>query len=235
MRLFVALFSILALAGCRSGSIASPAPAAPQLLGMVTINTPASGALIYAEVLQIAGTATGLPANQFLLTLVGPDEVELARSIISVNEGRWQVELPHTYQDVPIEVAITAKSPDPNISTPYAVGLIALGGLDYRPEGTYGYITFPPAGSSVGGDSVQVEGLASGLPDNRLAVRLRDTDLQIINEQIVSIYNPYFVDEMPWTAEVATNNYTGPASLEILQDNDTILSSITLNLETAAG
>jgi hypothetical protein len=235
MRFYTALYCILMLVGCRPGPIATSTPTMPQLTGTVAIEAPITGALIYAEVIQLSGTAANLPDNQFALTLSGPDAIELARSTVQVVDGRWQIELPHSYQDVPIEVAITAGSTDPRIETPYDVVLVALAGLDYRPEGTYGSIIFPTEGSTVGGDSLQVEGLTSGLIENRLNLRLLVNDEDLINDETITIQNPYFIDEMPWSAEISTDGYTGPAILQIVDSDDTVLAAINLTVETAAG
>ena len=235
MRFFAALLSIVLLTGCQTGSDATATPTIPQLTGTVMIEFPVTGALIYSELIQIAGTAVDLPTNTFILTLMGPDEIELAQTTVSVDDGSWQVELSVEYQDEPVEVAITAESPNRDINSPYDIVLIAVSGLDYRPEGTFGSITFPTDDSTIGGDSIQVEGLASGLQDNRLVIQLIDSEDKLISEQTITTQNPYFIDEMPWSAEVALNGYAGPASLNIADINGRTLASTTIEITGAAG
>lgn len=234
MRLLLAITCLALLAACRPAApVATATPTTPELIGEVVILSPPAGALIYAEVMRISGTATNVPGDQFELALVGPDETNIADSVIQLDGESWQIELPHHYTAEPIEVTLTARPLDPSINSAYDLVTIALAGLDYRPPGTFGAITLPPDGSAVGGDQIQVAGTASGLPDNQLTLTLLAADGTVIDSQTIIIDNPYRINDLPWRAEISTNGYMGAASLQV--SGQQVIAEINLTIDTTAG
>ncbi len=242
MRFCLIVLTVI-LASCRtaapSATISPTSTAAPlTLTGSVEIHTPPQGAVIYSEVLSISGTGSSLPGDGFLLTLVGPDDEEIARALIPEAEGEWQIELPHSYTGEPIEASLIARPADPLVSGIYSQQTIALAGLSYRPEGIFGSITFPAEGSTVGGETLLVTGSASGVPEGALAVDLIADDGRLVTTMLAATVNPYLIDDMPWSAELGTQGYTGPASIQISApyDNTVLpLSQIQIMIDTAAG
>ena len=111
--------------------------------------------------------------------------------------------------------------------------------LDYREAGISGLILFPTEGLSVGGDSIQIEGTASGIPDNRLSISLRH-DEGLIDKQVIILDNPYRIDARTWSADLLTNNYQGVATIDIAYidpqtNSEQILDTISIVIGSAAG
>lgn len=232
---FYPVIIIALLTACQSAA-STPAPASvtPTRTGSIEINAPPEGAVLYSEVIAIRGTVADLPDDAFLLLLTGPDGSTIASAQVRNASTHWQVELPHSYIGEPIEVTIAASPLDPTLPVEYALRTVALAGLSYRPAGAFGSITFPTDGSSVGGESLLIRGTASGVPDNRLSISLIAEDATLLDSQSISIDNPYMIDDVPWSAEVNTNDYTGPARLEAVAGTD-LIAAISVSIGTAAG
>jgi hypothetical protein len=221
------------LSACAPVAIATPTPGQTALVGTVTLDFPPDGAQIYAELIQISGMALDIPDNQFVLRLTDSAGLELQRAVVKPTSPAWQIELPHTYDDTPVEVTLTAQPDD--MTEPYTARTLILAGIRHRPEGAFGSITQPTDQTTVGGDVIPVSGTASGVPDNILTVQLHDTENHLITEQTITIHNPYFVDVMPWSTEIATSGYSGPATISIHDEQGTVLETIQITMDTAAG
>jgi hypothetical protein len=226
------LFS-LCLTACSSESV-TVTPQAAALTGTVQLIEPPAGAVIYAEVMRISGTAEGVPAGGFVL-VVSANDAEIARSRVLVSEGAWQIELLHGYRGDPVEASISAISPDPAVSEAYAHRLIALSSLAQRPAGAFARVTSNTHEGTLGGDLIRIEGMASGLAENRLMLRLLTPEEDLISESSITVTNPFIVDEMPWSADLSRGDYTGPATLELRDAAGAVLSSQAVTVESAAG
>ena len=239
MRLILAVLCLILIAACRpTEQAAAPTtatPTVPLLTGTVDILTPTEGTLIYSEMLYISGTAQGLPDNRFELALIGPDDTDIATSVVRVSADTWEIELPHTYTDVPIEVIITARSTDPAVPGDYDLVTVALAGLVYRPEGTFGSITYPVEGSTVGGEQFEVGGTVSGLSDQQVTLQLLAADGTLLDSQVIAIDHPYPLDDVPWSGEMSTDGFIGEAVLQISTSNQNTLHSVNIRIEAAAG
>jgi hypothetical protein len=235
------LLFLLFLVGCSSQPPAATPTAGPApLAGTVDIQVPVSGAVIYSELLYLAGTADGIPAEGFKIQVFDLDQALLAEAIVQPANGAWTVEIPHQYQGEPIEATIVATGIDAEAGQDYDVEAIALSALANRPEGAFGTIISPMNGSDTGGDQIPVFGTGSGLFENTLIVQLRQADGTVIDEQIVTLTNPYFVDEVVWSTEMMTNGYTGSAELVAFyysaQDgSEVVLQRVSITVSTAAG
>lgn len=234
MRLLI--LALILLAACQP-TVTTPLPTALPttipLEGSVTIDLPAAGTLIYSESVRISGTASGLPDDQFALVLTASEEQALARVTIPVEDGQWQIDLLHGYNDVPSEVIIAAYPLSDAQSDPYDLHIVAMAALEHRPEGTYGFLTLES--TSLGGGIMPVRGIASGLGDAPLIVRLLTATGDLISETSVLIDDPSGVNEVPWTAELARNDYVGPAELLLLSASEEALDSQAVTIEAAAG
>jgi hypothetical protein len=184
--------------------------------------------------MRISGTAEGLPDSGFTL-VVTANEVEIARSRVLVHEAVWQVDLLHGYNGVTVETTIAALSSDPALTEAYDRTLIAVGGLAYRPDGSMARMTSNTNEGTLGGDIIRVEGMASGLAQNQLVVRLLTPEDGLISESIISVNNPFVVDEMPWSADLSREEFTGAAVLELSDLSGQILESQSVTVESAAG
>jgi hypothetical protein len=244
------MLTAVLLAACSpstsSTSVQSPstiAPTSAPLTGSVTINTPPDGAIIYSETVVVSGTAQNVPDNHFLVKLITAEDKTLAIVTANIDSGgNWSAEIVHGYAGEPTEVTISAL-PDyagAPIDDDYAEGSIVISGRSYRPEGTYGGITAPLDGASVGGDTLQVSGTASGVFENQFTVELRSPDGKAISTQHVTLNNPNVIDEMPWETDLPTNGYLGPAEVRAYatsaKDGSEIpLGSAKITVTAAAG
>lgn len=227
---------LLFVAACTGDSSApSPTPQPPE--AHISIDFPQDGTIVYAETLYIAGQS-GDPAQPFQIELINIDDTVIAETTVNPQSGEWQIEVPHGYTGDPSEVIIRAVPTDESSTQIYDSATILISDMTRRPEGIYGSITTPANGVEVGGDMLLVEGRASGAPENTITVELvGDT---VIDSQVITLMNPYFVDEVPWQAELATNGYTGQATIQVYitspQDGSQIvLDSIIVTVITAAG
>lgn len=215
-------------AACSPTTISSTlTPTIPALEGNVDILYPEDGAVIYSEVMTISGTAT---TSDFTLKLIGPDEQVIAQA--AGQAGDWKIELVHGYSGEPIEVNILAVPIDAKTGIDYDIATILLANIDSRPEGIFASITSPAEGDTVGGEMIQVGGMASGL--QTLSIALIGADGATIDSGNITLYNPYVIDNMPWTAEIATNGHTGGMEIRI-SSGDNILNSVNVNVTTEAG
>jgi hypothetical protein len=69
---------------------------------------------------------------------------------------------------------------------------------------------------------------------------LRSLDGNVIDTRPITVFNPYFMDEVPWTAELATNGFTGQAEIRAsylapADGSEQILASIVVTVSQDAG
>ena len=220
---------------------AAPPPTAtpeqPTLDGNVRISLPGAGSTIYSELMFINGTAEDV--DSFTLRLVTASEEILHEMTIEPENNTWLVEFPHEYDDDPIEVTILALPVDTEIEAQYGSMSIVLAGLDHRPGGVFGSITNPVDGSSIGGDTFEVNGMASGLFEGSLVVVL-ETETETISQQLLTVANPNLIDHVPWSTQLDTNGYTGAATIRAYYDDardgaEVTVDSVDVTVTTAAG
>lgn len=238
-RLFFLLFIIASLSACGTDTTPdeTPAPTEPPLIGAVEISSPKLGSVIYAETLFVSGTIQGVDSFNLLIETVS-GEILFDGEITGI-DGHWNREIIHGYTGEPIEAIIHAKSTDSRVSLQYDERPILIASVAYREEGVFGLILFPTEGQSVGGDSIQIEGTASGIPDNRLSILLRH-DEGLIDKQVIFLDNPYRIDARTWSADLLTNNYQGVATIDIAYtdpqtNSEQILDTISIVIGSAAG
>lgn len=194
------------------GILVTLAATTAPLQGDVDIVYPISGSIIYSEALWLQGTAENVPADGFMLQVIAPDDTVLAQSIVVPQDGQWQVELPHNYNGDPTEATIIAKSIDTSIAGDYDIVSILISAASNRPEGVFGSIIVPSEGETVGGDTIYVSGRGSGFFENTIVVVLETADdAEQISNVIVTMHNPYFMDDMIWEAELPRNDFVGNA------------------------
>jgi len=238
LRLFFLLFIIASLSACGSDTPTEPpAPTQPPLIGAVDITSPKLGSVIYAETLYVSGTIQGVDVFKLHIeTLTG--EILFDGEITGI-DGHWNKEIVHDYTGEPIEAIIQAKSTDSRVSLQYDELPILIASVVYREEGIFGLVLSPTEQQSVGGDSLQIEGTASGIPDNRLAIMLRH-DEGLVDKQVIILDNPYRIDARTWSADLLTNGYLGTAFIDIAYtdpetNSEHILDTISIIIGSAAG
>jgi hypothetical protein len=243
-KLLLAATTLLMAAACSPGTPAAPAPPTlPPLSGTVEIDFPQDGTVIYAESLYVSGSASGVPDNQFTLKLVNADDQTLNQATVQVDDsGKWQVELVHGVEGEPSEMAIFAvpSYADAPAGSDYDIRSVVIASKDYRPEGVFGSILAPFEGSSVGGDIIPVNGTVSGVFEGEFTLELTAEDGTLLDSQQVLAMNPNFIDEVPWSAEIATQGYTGQATIRAYaisaRDGSEIpLGSVQIEITRSAG
>ncbi|GAB5490663.1 MAG: hypothetical protein Phog2KO_08780 [Phototrophicaceae bacterium] len=242
--LFSIIFSLMVAIACTPSETDDSVTLAPTqaiLEGSVDIMFPPSGAVIYAEVIYLSGTASDIPAEGFQIQLIAPDDSIIAEATVPHPETEeWSISIVHNYAGDPSEINIVAKSVDSSNTLSYDIESIILATMDNRPDGTFGEITSPDEGTSIGGDSLLVSGHGSGFFENTFSLILETLDGEIIEEIPVTLNNPNFVDDMPWQAEIPRGDFIGNARIRMayqdMESGDTItLDSIDIVVSTVAG
>lgn len=216
---------------------ADPTNTVQPFIAQVEITSPRSGSIIYAESIVVSGTVSGSP-QQFVVQLVTPDDVEIARAEVDSQPGAWSVEIPNPRTDEPIEAEIRLISASGEDGAYDRVSVL-LDDLSNRAEGVYGSVTLPRTGMEVGGDIIIVEGRVSGVEN--ITIQLTDdTSVNIISSVILDVGNPYAVDDVQWQAEIPTNGYTGSGVITVFftsptDDTEPLVELIPVVITQAAG
>lgn len=232
------------LAACGSaepqqGSL-SIATQIPTLEGNVRISNPQSGSIIYANALYVDGTSENLPDDKFLLRVLTPNDSVLVETVIQPEEdGTWAVEMIHEHTGDPSEMLLEAVPVNAVAGQYYNSETIVISQFAYRPDGTFGSIFTPMPDTTIGGDSFQVVGAMSGVPNNTLTVSLTERNSDPISSTVVTIPSPHTVDELTWSAELALEGYTGLATVRVTyvdDDGETVtLDSVDVVATSVAG
>jgi hypothetical protein len=213
--LFLTLIILAACAPAQSGGV-TIIPTQVSLQGNVNITYPISGSIIYAEALFLQGTASNIPAEGFRIQIIAPDDTILAETIVQADDDTWQLELVHEYSGEPIEAIIIARSLDNAVPEDYDIESIIISSSEYRPEGVFGAIIAPAPNSTVGGDQIPIIGRGSGFFEGTFILALEEADDGTeISQVVVTMFNPYFIDDMIWEVDLPTNGFTGHAVLRM--------------------
>lgn len=243
MRLLILICCIaLVVTGCggdpQAASETPVTPSAAPLSGAVDIEFPPDGAVIFAETLHLAGTSDGV--ETFVIQLVDVNEAVIAESTITPDsDGRWRTEVVHGYTGEPTEVNIMALPADDD-TRDYDIATIVLTDISNRPQGVFGAIFSPFDGATVGGDTIEVTGTASGLFEGTMQLELTDEDGIVISTMVVTVFNPNLIDEIPWTADLPTSGYQGEAtiraySVDMADGSEDLIGQVTITITDAAG
>lgn len=242
-KFLVLLLTVFIAIGCSAtpteqGEVVAPTPA--ELIGFVDILFPVSGSIIYAETILLEGSATDLPDEGFELVLITPDDAIVAQTTLQPIGDTWSVELVPAYTGDPTELTVVARPVGGDDSRDYDIESVLLSSLAQRPEGVFGSILVPQADASVGGDTIPISGRGSGFFENTFVLILEDSDGVVLSETPITMRNPYFVDEMPWEAEIPRNDYVGMATLRMVyQDAESgemiTIDSIEVEVTAIAG
>lgn len=184
----------------------------------VMLTHPPDGAILYAESLVVQGVTEGA-SQRFLVALVTVDDVTVSAAVVDTPEGAWSVELPHRYGGEPVEATVRVV-PDDETAGEYDRVTVLLADPAARPEGVYGQVDFPPTNlpdpAPVGGEMIPVEGRASGVEQVQIA--LLDDAGSTIYSAIVTLVNPYLVDDLPWQIPLLPDGYEGPGEIVVTLD-----------------
>ena len=233
-RAILLILLLIAFAGCS----VTPAPTATPNPGSVTIRHPQTGAFIYAPTLYFYGQAENLPANQFRLTAVTANDQTIVDTVITVDNNQWTYEIPNPQTGDPVEVTISAEPVGGG--APLDEATIGLATEAQRPQGVFGTLLSPVEGETVGGESIPVSGTASGLFEGTMNIGLESPDGVEVSGIVITVDNPGMMDEVPWQADLPTNNYRGPAVLRAYyhtaRDGSVVtLATVNVTVAEAAG
>lgn len=228
---WVLVFATFIAIGCSPAGTEDDVTSVPPteaLAGFVDITFPPSGAIIYAETILIEGTATDVPAEGFEIALIAPDDSVVASAPVMPDGDTWSVELVHDYAGDPTEITVMAR-PAGGSTADYDLETLLLSRLDLRPEGVFGSISVPQDGGSIGGDTLPIAGRGSGFFEGTFILILEAEDSTLISETVVTMRNPYFVDDLPWEAEIPRNDYVGAATLRMVYQDAATGDMITVD------
>lgn len=98
--------------------------------------------------------------------------------------------------------------------------------------------TSPAGGATVSGTPLYVSGIVRNLPQNQFVMQVFGADEQpVTSPQTITLSNPNNVADVPWSASVQVNTYTGPATVHITAKTapgtDAVIGTLALNI--AAG
>ncbi|PJF20964.1 MAG: hypothetical protein CUN56_13500 [Phototrophicales bacterium] len=214
-----------------------PTHTAPPFSAQVNITSPRNGTIIYAENLIISGTISDSP-QAFMVQIVTPDNVEIARTTVDAQPSSWSIEIPTPRTDEPLEAEIRL-IPTNGDSGVYDRVSVLLDDQANRPEGIYGSVTLPRVGMEMGGDTILVEGRVSGVESVTVQL-MGDSTTNIISSVIVDVGNPYLLNDVPWQAEIPTHGYMGSGVVMVFftsptDDTDPLVETIPIVITQAAG
>lgn len=211
-----------------------PTPTSLPTAGEVIITSPSAGDTLYAELIRVTGDIQNTPQN-LIARVVDIDNTILVQAPILTQQGAFMVEMlrPNRAGEMTIEIVSAV---DPSIvraSIP-----VFFADLESRPSGTFGSIITPSDGEQVGGDTILVQGRASGIPDNTIQLVLQGADNTTVIHP-VTINNPYGVDDVLWQTDLPLNGITGSVILTVYftpsTDPNPIFSTISLVITQIAG
>lgn len=228
MKKLLLFLPIFLLAACTSGGGNNP---------NVTLMFPKSGSVIYAEALVIQGTLEDKAELPVKILLVNLETEEIIVQTTATLETVWTLEVPLNYTGEPLQTELRILSEDE--ATNFGSSQIIIADQSFRPEGTFATIAYPQNDSTIGGDSVQIDGTASGIVDNMLTVRLFDSADNALSSQTFEISNPHFIDEVPWHLTVQLADLLDLARIQIISTdesgNEVTLDEVAVSVESAAG
>ena len=239
VQVFLSCLLILLVACNNKEESSAPTVTNVQSSASVEITHPETGATIYSETIYIAGKLTS-QTQPFQLEIVNIEDEVITQTTVNTEPGEWQVEVVHDYIGDPAEIIIRAVPLFETTVNEYDSVVVFIADNSHRPDGAFGTIMMPENNTTAGGDSILVRGVASGIFENMLTIELRTADNRILDTRTITMFNPHFIDSIPWETEIATNNHTGLAIIRAVSvsadDGTTItLDEVRLALTQAAG
>lgn len=217
------------------GSAGTPAALPTSETGeTAAITSPANGSRVQVGVLQVSGVVIGLPRDAFDLilmdaggrvlnsqhiTLQNPNAVAEVPWSASMTTGSYtgpaQVEvvgvtaLDQEMTLARIDITLTNEAGSTIGSLP-ASGGVGVGGRTTTPAGS---ISSPAPNAVVSSGSIQVNGVAGGIPDNQFVVVLVAPDGSVLNSQLVTLTNDDHTNVVPWSLALGTSGHRGAAEI----------------------
>ena len=108
------------------------------------------------------------------------------------------------------------RTPFGNGGAPTAQTIGTPGAVATGAGGESATISSPANGATVSGSPLYVSGIVSSLSNDQFALQVFDAnDQPITPEQTITLSNPNHVADVPWSASVLVNGYTGAAQVRV--------------------
>jgi hypothetical protein len=214
-----------------------------------TITSPAQGANITPGTIQISGTVYNLPADQFTLSIVAPDNTPLNTQTITLRNPNqvasvpWSAAVQVTRYTGPAQIRVVARTAEDREMTLAAVDIVI--GQNTTPGGTNptsagvrsassptGTIDSPTNGETVTGDPVMITGTAGGFPGGTFTLELLAADGTSLGSIPITLTGSDTA-AVPWAAPVSTGGYHGQATIRAVvtvDGSEVVLASVNVTL-----
>jgi hypothetical protein len=122
-----------------------------------------------------------------------------------------------------------------NNSAPTTQAMATTSAFPTPASGESAEITSPANGASVSGAPLYVSGIVHNLPDDGFTLQVFDADGESLTSlQTITLSNPNNVADVPWSASVQVNNYTGAAQIRIsartATGSDAVIGTANVNI-----
>jgi hypothetical protein len=214
-----------------------------------TIDSPTQGANIAPGTIQISGTVYNLPADQFTLSIVAPDNTPLNSQTITLRNPNqvasvpWSAAVQVTRYTGPAQIRVVARTAEDREMTLAAVDIVI--GQNTTPGSTNptsaavrsagsptGTIDSPTNGETVTGDPVMITGTAGGFPGGTFTLELLATDGTSLSSIPITLTGSDSA-AVPWAAPVSTGGYHGQATIRAVvtvDGSEVVLASVNVML-----
>ena len=127
----------------------------------------------------------------------------------------------------------------PGSAAPTVFSVAATSAFPTPASGERAEITSPANGTTVSGTPLYVSGVVHNLPEDSFTLQVFDASGQALTgAQRITLSNPNNVADVPWSASVQVNNYTGAAQIRIsartASGTDAVIGSANINLGAGA-
>lgn len=125
-----------------------------------------------------------------------------------------------------------------NVPTPQPIA--TTGGFPTPATGERADITSPASGASVEAPTLYVSGVVHNLPEDKFTMQVFDSDGEALTgAQTITLSNPNHVADVPWSASITVNGYTGAAQIRITARTadgmDAVIAAANVNIVAGTG
>lgn len=124
-------------------------------------------------------------------------------------------------------------------SAPTTQPIAPTSGFPTPASGEGADITSPASGASVSGMPLYVSGVVHNLPEDRFTLQVFDPAGQALTgAQTITLSNPNHVADVPWSASLTVNSYTGAAQIRVMArttgGTDAVIGSVDVTITTGS-
>ncbi len=194
-------------------------PATPR---SAVIVRPEAGSTVSGSPLELSGTVFGLAEDRFNIELRDASGRVVNRQEITLRNPSGAVEIPWSASLItgytgPAEIRIVARNRSGREFIAASVSIvIASSSADApieRASTPSVTIEVPAPGAALGGDVIQVRGMAGGLPEGTFLLDLRSAAGATLNRQIINLAASDRALMVPWSASLALAGFRGEVEI----------------------